>query len=536
MKRYMPVAALAFLYFCTAQIFFSIGQHNGIVTAMIFPSEGIALAFVIYYGKWIWPGIFIGQFFIAYFNHMGITPSLLIASINSAEAVIAVTLFNRWKLHKNLSEYRDFILFAMMIVFILQPFSAVLSNFTLLSFGIIAGEDMFLALFHWWFGNVMGQLLYAPFLLTLFTNYKQINFKEYLLIGAVFGAYTHALIGIFQIHSLLLMLILALPIMIYIVYRRNIAYGFFLTVISSNVLAILGESFIASNGSFNVIDYDLYVLTSIVVVFTSGIIFDNQKKQKEELKKIIAQEVQKNKQQQLLMLQQNRLAQLGEMISMIAHQWRQPINNLALMHQFIYSKYKKDSLDDKTMEYFKKNAKLQVENMSQTIDDFRNFFKPQESKKEFFVSDVIEQTLKIIAPLFEKYKINIEVSQKTAAHFYGYQNALGHILVNILNNAKDALLERNIKDKKIKITVEKREEEVVISISDNAGGVDESILDKIFDPYFSTKNEKNGTGLGLYMAQVIALEYLNAQISVHNSEEGAVFTIILKKVLDEKIK
>jgi len=507
-----------------------------LVSMMIFPSEGIALAFALYFGKQVWPGIFIGQFFIAYLNNMGIFPSLLISSINSLEAIIAVILFSKWKLNKNLSSYRDFIGLFLMIIFILQPFSAILSNLTLWQFGIIENKQILSSVLSWWFGNTMGQFLYTPFLLTLFSRYKDIDLKDYLIAGIIWITYIYILVGIFHINSLLLILALTLPPIIYITFLRNISYGLFANVLISNALAIFDKSFISNKTSFNVIDYDLYVLISIVVIYIAGVIFDTQKKEHIRLQKIIEQEVEKNKKQQLLMMQQNRLAQMGEMISMIAHQWRQPLNNLAVLHQLIYLKYKRNKLDDKEMERFKNNTTLQVTAMSKTIDDFRNFFKPKENKKNFLINDVITNAIKIVEPLLNQHKIQIIKPNKINFTYFGYSNMIEHAILIILVNAKDALMEKKLEDKRISIEVDKKDNELIITISDNAGGVDKAIIDKIFDPYFSTKNEKNGTGLGLYMAKMMLTEYLNSDIYVHNNSEGAVFSIVLRGDFHEKLE
>ncbi|SFP93109.1 ATP-binding protein [Hydrogenimonas thermophila] len=530
------ITVLALLYFLASQIRFESTIKNEIISAVIFPSEGIALAFALFFGKKVWPGIFIGQFMIAYGNGIEIIPSIFVSSINSIEAIIAVTLFNKFNLNKNLEEFRDIIGLLLIIFFILQPFSAIMSNLSLYYFDVITKDDMLTSIFSWWFGNVIGQFLYTPFLLTLFNHYKNLNIKDYLFNGIIFGVYIYFLLNTFNISSPLLLLCLTLPILIYVVYKRNIAYGFFMNVIASHILSLNIGPFIYQSGSINIIDYNLYILTTIIVVFSAGMIFENQKKQEEWLQQIIKREVRKNREQQLLMLQQNRLAQMGEIISMIAHQWRQPINNLALLHQLIVSKYKKNSLDDKMIEYFKTNAKQQINMMSNTIDDFRNFFKPQENKKEYYIDEVIENILNIVRQLYSRHNIKISNIQKTKYKCFGYPNSLGHAILNIINNAKDALIEKNVTEKKITITVDEKDGDITITISDNAGGIPEDIIDKVFDPYFSTKNEKNGTGLGLYMTRMIITEHMNSKIFVHNSSEGAVFSIILKGDLCEKIK
>lgn len=187
------------------------------------------------------------------------------------------------------------------------------------------------------------------------------------------------------------------------------------------------------------------------------------------------------------------------------------------------------------MEYFKNNANIHITLMSETIDDFKNFFKPEEKKEYFEINSLILHILNIIQPGLNKEGIKIIFLSKNTYKCIGYKNSLGHAILNIINNAKDALQEKDIENKKIIVEINEREDDIIISISDNAGGIDEAIKEKIFDPYFSTKEEKNGTGLGLYMTRMIIVEHMDSKIEVYNNHEGAVFNIILKGELCEKV-
>jgi signal transduction histidine kinase len=244
----------------------------------------------------------------------------------------------------------------------------------------------------------------------------------------------------------------------------------------------------------------------------------------------VKSEIEKNREKEKLMLHQSRLAQMGEMISMIAHQWRQPLNNLSILNQSIIIKYKRGGLNDDFIEYFKLNSSKQITNMSKTIDDFRDFFKPEKEKVEFVINDIITDTLELIKPLFSKQKIKINFYSNETYHIKGYPNELGQAILNIINNAKDALVENKIPDKKIDITLEKDQDNISLSISDNANGIPQEIIDKIFDPYFSTKDEKNGTGLGLYMTKIIVEDHMKAKLIAKNTDNGAMFKIIFIKI------
>ncbi|MEA1953621.1 MAG: response regulator [Campylobacterota bacterium] len=272
------------------------------------------------------------------------------------------------------------------------------------------------------------------------------------------------------------------------------------------------------------IDYDILEtkLNTIIEIIKDRIELERYRTNLEERVKL---EVDKNHKQQLMLLRQSRLAQMGEMISMIAHQWRQPLNTLSILSQTIVLKYELKKLDDENMEFFDVNSNMQIQNMSKTIDDFRNFFKPEKEKTEFIINSVIDDIIELIQPILTLNEINIAFDIKEEYKTIGYQNELGQAILNIINNAKDALVENKIGNKKIEITLNQNDKNTLLTISDNAGGVPEDIIEKIFDPYFSTKEEKNGTGLGLYMSKMIIEDNMGGKLKVSNTTECAVFEI-----------
>jgi polar amino acid transport system substrate-binding protein len=278
------------------------------------------------------------------------------------------------------------------------------------------------------------------------------------------------------------------------------------------------------------------ILVSLVILLIVLLAYNKLhtlKKEIEQLNKTlenkVAEEIQKNRKKEKMMLHQSRLAQMGEMISMIAHQWRQPLNNLALLNQALVMKYNKEKLNQKFIEYFKNNSKKQIDNMSQTIDDFRNFFKSEKNKKDFYIKDILHGMIEIISPVFKANDISINLHLESNVSINGYPNELSQALLNIINNAKDALIENDIENKSIDITLSQDEQHIYLSILDNANGIPDEIMGKIFDPYFSTKTEKNGTGLGLYMSKIIIENHMNAKLSVAKKEHGTIFTIEFQK-------
>ncbi|NVJ54596.1 MAG: transporter substrate-binding domain-containing protein [Campylobacteraceae bacterium] len=241
----------------------------------------------------------------------------------------------------------------------------------------------------------------------------------------------------------------------------------------------------------------------------------------------IKEEINNRKKQEQLLIQQSKLAEMGEMISMIAHQWRQPLSALSTIIQNIHLRHSLKKLDK---EYLDKQMILSnalTEKMSNTIDDFRNFFKPNKEKHHFSIKEAIHQTIFLIDDSFKSHSIKIENQISDDVMIYGFESELSQVLLNILTNSKDAFLEKNIENPYIAIKTKRIKTHIKILISDNAGGVKESILNKIFEPYFTTKENYNGTGLGLYMSKIIIEQNMKGILNVKNIENGVQFTIYI---------
>jgi signal transduction histidine kinase len=162
--------------------------------------------------------------------------------------------------------------------------------------------------------------------------------------------------------------------------------------------------------------------------------------------------------------------------------------------------------------------------MSQTIDDFRNFFKPDKDKEEFKITQVIESAIRLVDASFQDSHIKIAKNYLDDTVAYGYPNEYSQVILNILSNAKDAILERKTENPVVSISSSMENGKSVVTISDNAGGIPEEIIFKVFDPHFSTKGPQ-GTGIGLFMAKNIIEKSMNGSLMVSNNEEGAVFRI-----------
>ena len=237
----------------------------------------------------------------------------------------------------------------------------------------------------------------------------------------------------------------------------------------------------------------------------------------------IQDNVEKNKKQERMMQQQHRLAQMGEMLSMIAHQWRQPLSAITAAAGVLQLKANLNKLEKETTLELSEKIKNFSVHLSSTINDFRSFFKSNKIEVTTDFQRITQSVLSIIEHSLESNKISFTQNIGQIEEFVTYDNELKQVLLNLIKNAEDILLEKEIKDANITIEVDKK----TLSISDNGGGVPEDLLEKIFDPYFSTKLKKDGTGLGLYMSKIIVEEHCKGKLSVENTHEGAKFTITL---------
>ena len=248
-------------------------------------------------------------------------------------------------------------------------------------------------------------------------------------------------------------------------------------------------------------------------------------------------EIQKNKEQQDIMEVQSRFAAMGEMIAMIAHQWRQPLASIGtvsfnLKHKLLYEKFDLETKEgrEKQSEFFCKkfdDIELYVQNLTTTIDDFQNFFKSDKQIIKTNIQNTIKNSLKIVQKDLESHNIEIKLNLKSEKEIDIYENEIMHVIINIVKNAQDILVSTNVKNPNIKISTEDFEDSVKIDIQDNAGGIEKENIGMIFEPYFSTKKEKNGTGIGLYMSKIIVEKNHNGVLNASNINDGACFSILL---------
>lgn len=259
-----------------------------------------------------------------------------------------------------------------------------------------------------------------------------------------------------------------------------------------------------------------------------------KEKNQEYLEHKIDIQRQEIKEKNAILFHQSRHAAMGEMISMIAHQWRQPLNTLAIIIQNLYFQHKLGQWDDENFEQSHDQFNEHLQYMSKTIDDFRNYYKNDETKRPENIGEIVELALRLCDVFLKYAKIKTTLTISTAKMGYLSKNELIQVLMNLIKNAHDAIVERGIHTGKITIIVEETDGSIAINVCDNAGGISGAIADKIFEPYFSTKSE-NGTGLGLYMSKSIIEDHFHGALTFQNIDEGTCFTIVLP-IYDESME
>ena len=237
------------------------------------------------------------------------------------------------------------------------------------------------------------------------------------------------------------------------------------------------------------------------------------------LKKLANEKNEKEK----LLIHQSKLASMGEMINNIAHQWRQPLTHLGFINMNLQLAFEDEPLDKKYLKEKIEESNAQLDFMSKTIDNFRDFYKPNKQKEIFYISVAVKKALEIMEPIFESNKIEFEFNLIKDKQINAYENEYSQVILNILTNAKDVLISRQIQNPKIIISINEKNNSIITTILDNAGGIENGYINHIFDPYFTTKQK--GSGIGLYMSKMIIESHFKGKIKVFNKDKGASFSI-----------
>ncbi|MDZ7817587.1 MAG: ATP-binding protein [Aliarcobacter sp.] len=304
--------------------------------------------------------------------------------------------------------------------------------------------------------------------------------------------------------------------------------------IIKNNIDILNNKFYTKVINIIYIAIILTFILLIISIYISRILEKKFSKYKIDIDRYID----KNNKQQHILSQQSKMAAMGEMLGNIAHQWRQPLSVITTVATGMKLQKEFNSLDDETFEKSIENITNSALYLSDTIEDFRNFFRTDKEETLFNIKNVFEKVFKLTDAQFKNHEI-IFIKNIEEFELYGFENEFIQAIINILNNSKDAL-ENKENPKLIFISTYKKENTAVIKITDNAGGVDEKIIDKVCEPYFTTKHQSKGTGVGLYMTEEIIVKHMggtllfkNVVLSYENKNyNGTEVTIILS--IDKK--
>jgi signal transduction histidine kinase len=234
----------------------------------------------------------------------------------------------------------------------------------------------------------------------------------------------------------------------------------------------------------------------------------------------------KSEKREHILIQQHRLAALGELVSNVGNQWTQPLNSLSLLIQDVREAYNFGEIDEQYIESFTRESMLQIKQMLQTIQDLRRFYRPNNEKQLFCISDAIEDALSIFSASLEIHHIQVDFEYRGQQRALGIANEFSQAVLHILANSRDAFVAKQIKVRKLLINIIETEDSLSTVITDNAGGIDPQLIESMFDPYFSTRPD--GTGIGLFMTRSI-LENMDGRVEAVNTKDGVRFSLVIPK-------
>jgi signal transduction histidine kinase len=235
----------------------------------------------------------------------------------------------------------------------------------------------------------------------------------------------------------------------------------------------------------------------------------------------------RNSRQDILLRHQSRMAAMGEMMDAVAHQWKQPLNSLSMMSDMLSSDFENGLVDKEYIDEVTEMANMQIAHMVSTLSEFRNFFRPSKIAEDFCIDNCFESVQILMKDELVKNTVELNISVENKIVLHGQANEFKHLFLNLLSNSIDAFNEKDIKERKIQITAYIKDETVIIEFQDNAQGIPNHVINDIFKPNVTTKEDTKGTGIGLYMSSQIAQKH-NGKIRVCNTEDGALFTITIK--------
>ncbi|MBS4096792.1 MAG: MASE1 domain-containing protein [Sulfuricella sp.] len=565
-------------YLVLGKICIELGTIGGTASPFWLPA-GLVTALSLRLGYGVLPGIFLGEFLLGFFSMPGPLWKHLMISVGnvlegSAVILLAPRLMNGTEI---LASVRN--LFAFFISAIAgSACNALLGVGSLWLAGIIPLAAFSGVMLNWSIGDLGGTLIVAPLLLAFahpdWRNWRLARWLEYGAVLATMALLTWMIFSDFSTLPSAPLAFLLLPFLMWGAFR----FGRCGTALLNAVLIALviwGTThglgpFATASATESLVLIQLFtsvlIVTSLVVLIVNGdrqrmneqlrreahqlehevtkrtldLVAANQQlleeiteRQRAEaalqalndtLEQRVQEEAAKNREKDHLLIRQSRLAAMGEMIGNIAHQWRQPLNALGLVIANIKDAHEHGELDDAFIDKASRQGRQLVAQMSKTIDDFRNFFRPNREISRFSLNQIVRDAAALVETTFAHNRIEIRFEEMPDLLALGHPNELAQVLLNLFNNARDAILALARPDGRVTVRVYAGDGRACVEIRDNGGGVPADVLPKIFDPYFTTKAK--GTGIGLYMSKMI-MENMDGEIAVRNHAEGAQFTLDL---------
>ena len=518
----IKIVIISIAYFLSAKVVspLSLGESGSVFA--IWPPTGVALSSLFLFGFRIWPGIFIGALVL----NMTLTPfapSFQIAITNTLGPLFGFWLLSSFA-NINIFDSVKNMAFFFLFIIISSIVTATGGLFALIMHGVIPSDAANNVWIGWFLGDLIGFLLITPIVASLRSE-KSFSRNLFTLEGlsmfilltlttlVVFGPIAPFDLIVYPIVYFLLPpliwatlrfnLVVAVTSLLVIavasIYGTILGFGPFIRDISNQSLLLL-QSF---NG-----------MLAVTILFMAAVF---------RTKELTAQELIDS---QKTVLQQSRLTAMADMMSMLAHQWRQPISSITMKINSLLFDIELKEINEKELKKSVLSINEQIKELSKMIDDFGDFFSPDESLKLVNLNKVIDDAIEIIDKSFENRDIEFKVlPHSDFKDIETYPRMLMQVMVNMFINSSEVFIDRKVTNGKIVVDIQQSSDMTTITICDNAGGVKLEEPNEIFEPYFTTKNQYNKAGLGLYMSKMIVEKHFGGKLSVENKEDGACFTI-----------
>lgn len=278
-----------------------------------------------------------------------------------------------------------------------------------------------------------------------------------------------------------------------------------------------------------ILNNEYYVLFIFIFIFVLAFYVFSKINYNQKLEKEVKKQLLELRQKDELLVAQSKLAAVGETLAHIAHQWKQPLSQINSVVVNIEADFEDKKLTQDVLEEHLNEIEKLTFYMSDTIESFNTYLQPNDKKEVFSIKEAFDNSFELIYKLLESRQIECKIDIKEDSTVSGVKKEFIQAILVILNNAKDVLIEKNVRYPKINILIAKKDNKAILEISDNGGGISLKYFDKIFDPYFTTKPHSQGTGHGLCMAKMIVEKSMHGQLNVKNENLGAKFSILLNK-------